>query len=423
MSVDPSVIAAMEAAVDSDPANSALRAHLAGLRLRAGDHAGALADARVALLAVPDDRAALAVARDAARLAGEDAQAEGYGRMLAALQGREPAELPPAAPVPDDASRVHAGPAAEDDDGLHDDDDDEDVARSLGLAAGGERVTLADVAGMTAVIERLELAFLGPLRNPELSRLYNKSLRGGLLLYGPPGCGKTFIARAVAGELGAAFFAVGLDDVLDMWLGQSEQRMHAIFEAARRNAPCVLFLDEIDALGHKRSQLRGSAGRNVVNQLLAELDGADADNDGVFILAATNHPWDVDTALRRPGRMDRTVLVLPPDEPARAAILRRCLRDRPTEAVDADRLAARTDGCSGADLVHLVEVAVEHALADSIRSGTARPVVQRDLDRARKEITPSARPWFVTAHNYALYANQDGTYDDLLSYIRAHKLL
>jgi len=185
----------------------------------------------------------------------------------------------------------------------------------------------------------------------------------------------------------------------------------------------VIFLDEIDALGQKRSQLRNSGGRNVVNQLLAELDGASSDNDGVFVLAATNHPWDVDTALRRPGRLDRTVLVLPPDEPARVEILRRALREPPTEGVDPQRIAARTDGCSGADLVHLVEVAVEHALADSIRSGSARPVTQKDLERARREISASTRPWFATAHNYALYANQDGTYDDLLTYIRANKLL
>jgi AAA+ superfamily predicted ATPase len=428
MSVDPSVIAAMQSAVENDPANTALRTHLAGLRLRSGDHEAALDDARIALLAAPDDTAALAVARDASRLAGDDRQAESYGRLLAALQGVDPVELPPAVPRsdPEPLPRLHAGGRDDDFDdepGDGDDGDADDVMRELGLSSIGEHVTLADVAGMAAVRERLELAFLGPLRNPELRALYGKSLRGGLLLYGPPGCGKTFLARAVAGELGAAFFAIGLTDVLDMWLGQSEQRLHAIFEAARRKSPCVLFLDEVDALGQKRSQLRHSAGRNVVNQLLAELDGASAANDGIFVLAATNHPWDVDTALRRPGRLDRTVLVLPPDEPARAAILRRALQERPTEGIDADRIASRTADYSGADLVHLVEVAVEHALADSIRSGTARPVTQKDLDRARKEVSPSTRPWFATAHNYALYANQDGTYDDLLTYIREHKLL
>ena len=125
---------------------------------------------------------------------------------------------------------------------------------------------------MTQVKERLEAAFLAPMRNPELRKLYGKSLRGGLLLYGPPGCGKTFIARAVAGELGARFMAVSFADIIDMFVGQSERNIHELFEIARRNAPCVLFLDEVDAIGQKRSQLRNTPMRSAVNQLLLELD-------------------------------------------------------------------------------------------------------------------------------------------------------
>lgn len=194
---------------------------------------------------------------------------------------------------------------------------------------------------MEAVRERLEVAFLAPVRNPELRRLYGKSLRGGLLLYGPPGCGKTFIARAVAGEMGAHFIVAGILEILDMRLGQSEHNLHELFMQARRNAPCVLFLDEVDALGQKRSQLRGSAAAGrIVNQLLTELDSVASDNEGLFVLAATNQPWDVDSALRRPGRFDRTVLVLPPDAPARASILQYHLRERPVEKIDLARLAA-----------------------------------------------------------------------------------
>src|SRR5690606_1018604 len=107
---------------------------------------------------------------------------------------------------------------------------------------------LDDVAGLEDVKRRLDLAFLSPLKNPEMMKLYGKSLRGGLLLYGAPGCGKTFIARAVAGELGARFITIGLSDILDMWIGSSEKNIHSIFQQARRNAPCVLFFDELDAL-------------------------------------------------------------------------------------------------------------------------------------------------------------------------------
>src|SRR5205823_10241023 len=186
---------------------------------------------------------------------------------------------------------------------------------------------LADVGGMDAVKQRLEVAFLGPMRNPELARLYGKSLAGGLLLYGPPGCGKTFVARAVAGELGARFYAVSLADILDHYLGDTEKNVRAIFDTARRNAPCVLFLDEVDAIGHRRSRIgTGWTGlRGAVNQLLHEMDSvahpAAPVPNGVFVLAATNHPWDVDPVLRRPGRLDRIILVLPSDPSAREAIL------------------------------------------------------------------------------------------------------
>jgi AAA+ superfamily predicted ATPase len=283
-------------------------------------------------------------------------------------------------------------------------------------------IKLADVGGMTEVKARLEAAILAPMRNPELSRLYGKTLKGGMLLYGPPGCGKTFLAKAIAGELGAHFYGITLADVLDMYIGQSEHNLREIFDIARRNAPCVLFLDEIDAIGQKRSQLRSSAMRGTVNQLLNELDGADRANDGVFVLAATNHPWDVDAALRRPGRLDRTLLVLPPDLEARQAILRYHLSGRPIEGIDVAKIAKKTDGFSGADLAHLCDTAAEAALLDSARTGTARMIGMKDLEGALGEIRPSIGPWMETARNVALFANESGDYDDLLAYLKKRKL-
>jgi AAA+ superfamily predicted ATPase len=286
---------------------------------------------------------------------------------------------------------------------------------------GGLR--LADVAGMTDVKQRLEAAFLAPMRNPELRKLYGKSLRGGLLMYGPPGCGKTFIARAVAGELGARFLAVSFADVVDSMLGQSERNIHEIFGVARQNAPCVVFLDEVDAIGQKRTQLRHTPMRAVVNQLLLELDDVTGGNEGVFLLAATNHPWDVDSALRRPGRFDRMLLVLPPDQPARAAIFRYHLRERPVERVDPERLAKLTDGYSGADIAHICESAAELALLDSVRRGEPRMISQQDLESAIRDVRPSLTPWFDAARNVALFANEGGAYDELAAYLKKNRLL
>ncbi|MBO0832159.1 MAG: AAA family ATPase [Actinobacteria bacterium] len=295
------------------------------------------------------------------------------------------------------------------------------AARAFDVERPG--LQLADVAGMTEVKRRLEAAFLAPMRNPELRRLYGKSLRGGLLMYGPPGCGKTFIARAVAGELGAGFMAVSFADVIDMFVGQSERNIHELFVLARRNAPCLLFLDEVDALGQKRSQLRNTPMRSAVNQLLLELDDVGASNDGVFLLAATNHPWDVDSGLRRPGRFDRTLLVLPPDEQARDAIFRYHLRDRPVAGVNPSRLASLTNGYSGADIAHICETAAEHALMDSVQLETPRMIGQGDLEGAIAEVRSSLGPWFETARNVALFANEGGVYDDLAVYLRKHRLL
>ena len=283
--------------------------------------------------------------------------------------------------------------------------------------------TLADVGGMQSVKDRLNMAFLAPLRNPEIRKLYGKSLNGGLLLYGPPGCGKTYIARALAGEVGAAFMSIRISDILGQYFGESEGNLHDIFETARANAPVVLFLDEIDAVGLKRSAATSSTMRALTNQLLMELDGIGSENEGLFILAATNTPWDVDSALRRPGRFDRCVAVLPPDGPARQAVLYHHLKSRPVEGIDMGYLVQQTVGFTGADLAHLVDSAVEYAMMDSVRSGNVRMVTMQDFLRALTQVRPSAGPWFVTARNIVEYGNRDGQYDDLAEYMKANNLM
>ena len=332
MPVDPAVLAALRAALDADPSSTEVRAHLAALLLESGDTDGAWEQARVVLATQPDHLGALDVAAAAGEALGESDAAAAYRRLRDALSPGEPApepDLPP--PPPAQPMRVTASMPDTADELLEQWAEAEPLPEPDVGTLASPSITLADVGGLDAVKERLELSFLAPLRHPELRLQFGKSMRGGLVLWGPPGCGKTYIAKAVAGELGANFYEVGLADVLDMWIGSSERNLRSVFEVARRNRPCVLFFDEVDALGHKRTQLRVSGGamRGVVNQFLTELDGATNDNEGVFVLAATNHPWDIDPALLRPGRFDRKLLVGPPDQPARAAILATHLRGRP----------------------------------------------------------------------------------------------
>jgi SpoVK/Ycf46/Vps4 family AAA+-type ATPase len=399
------LLAALLTALEHDPASVPIRLQVGQLLLDGGDPSAALDQFVNVLGRQPANAAALRGAGQAARAIGDTARADAYLKMEQALSDTQ--EAPPE-PVPATGEGPPAGGPA-------------DTPWWETITPG---INLADVGGMEAVKKRLEVSFFGPMRSPDMQRAFGLSLRGGLLLYGPPGCGKTFLARAVAGELGAHFIPVGLSDVLDMWFGESERRMHELFEGARRHHPSVLFLDEIDALGQKRSQLRHHAPqRSVVNQLLSELDGVKADNEGVYILAATNHPWDVDSALLRPGRFDRIAFVAPPDQAARAAILRYHLRERPVGDVDYEKLAAGTADFSGADLAHLCASATELALADSVARGQVRPINEADLRASLKELRPSTGAWFETARNFVLFANQAGNYDELQDYMRAHKLL
>ena len=405
---DKDVIAGIESAVEAAPENASLRLHLVDLLLEAERAEDALKHCSMVLAESPDNAGALALGARAAAATGDREKADAYRRLHQAIAPPETEEEHPEPAEPIQLRLVTGGVV---------DDDDSPVEVEV------SKVTLADVAGLDAVKRRLQLAFLGPMKNPKMMKAYGKSLRGGLLLYGPPGCGKTFIARATAGELGARFISVGLAEVLDMYLGQSERNLHEIFEAARRNAPCVLFFDEIDALGRKRSLVRNSAEHNVVNQLLSELDSVGNENKDVFVLAASNHPWDVDTALRRPGRLDRVLLVLPPDQEAREGILRYHLRDRPTEKIDTAWIAARSNSYSGADLAHVCESATELAIEAALEDGEALPVTMTHMKKALKEIKPSTRPWFEIARNYAQFSNEGGVYDDLLDYLRAERYL
>src|SRR5436190_12921669 len=309
-------------------------------------------------------------------------------------------------------------------------DDPSDVVDGKMRAASGDasdtfdphiekpHVRFSDVGGMELLKDEIRMKIIHPLSHQELYKAYGKSVGGGILMYGPPGCGKTHLARATAGEIRANFLTVGISDVLDMWIGNSEKNLHSLFDQARRNKPCVLFFDEVDALAASRDDIRQSGGRHLINQFLAELDGIDSSNEGVLILAATNAPWHLDPAFRRPGGFDRILFVPPPDAVAREAILRVMLKGKPVGDIDYEHVAKKTENFSGADLKGLIDYAIEAKLKEAMKDGIPKPLVTRDLTSAASEIRPSTREWFATARNYALYANQGGAYDDVLKFLK-----
>lgn len=279
-------------------------------------------------------------------------------------------------------------------------------------------INFEDVGGMENVKKEIELKIIKPLLHPDLYKAYGKKIGGGLLLYGPPGCGKTFIARATAGQVDARFISVGLNDILDMWIGNSEKNLHHIFEIARKNTPCVLFFDEIDALGASRSDMKQSSGRHLINQFLQELDGVEASNEGILIIGATNTPWHLDQAFRRPGRFDRIIFIPPPDLKARASILELKLKGKPIESIDYQAIAQKLDNFSGADIEAIIDIAVEQKLEAAFQDGQLKPLSTKDLLNAIRKHKPSTQEWFGTAKNFALFANDAGIYDDILNHLK-----
>ena len=432
-------IETLRQAVSLSPENAPLRQHLGDLLTAAGRHEEALEEYREALALDPSDELRLALARSFLALGrtGEAAVLvevlEGGGSSGAALvlksrlllnegdlDGARDAYRQALALDAELADQELADLLVSPEDAAVENAEEEPVAAPSGERLDPDRdvITFADVGGMEDVKEEIRLKIIHPFQHPELYAAYGKRAGGGVLLYGAPGCGKTHVARATAGELGTSFLWVGLEDVLTMWFGESEQNLHELFEQARRSVPCVLFFDEVDALGARRSDMRGSPGRQLINQFLVELDGVATDNEGILILAATNAPWHVDDAFRRPGRFDRVVFVPPPDRGARAEIVRIHLEGRLQEDIDLDRIAARTEGYSGADLRALVDVAVESKLAASMRDGVPRPITTDDLVAATRKRKATTAEWFQTVRNYALHANQAGSYDAILEYLR-----
>jgi transitional endoplasmic reticulum ATPase len=282
-------------------------------------------------------------------------------------------------------------------------------------------VTFTDVGGLDEIKSQIEKRIILPFQKPALFAKFKKKAGGGILMYGPPGCGKTLLARATAGQCKAQFLNIAIEDVLDMWIGESERKLHALFEKARTSVPSVMFFDELEALAGKRQYTREATSSKLVSQFLSEMDGFVKNNAGVLILAATNVPWAIDPAFRRPGRFDRVLFVPPPDRVARASILKILLAGRPAATdINLDGLASKTSGFSGADLENLVDTAADRAIAASLERNVECPIDQSHLLGALGEIKPTTVEWLTTARNYARYANEGGQYDEVLDFLKRY---
>ncbi|MGY2289466.1 AAA family ATPase [Pseudomonas sp. SDO528_S397] len=445
--MDDSTFDQLEAALRAAPGNVALLTMLLDASLERGEHARGL-DLVPADLEQWADAQALKLAAARVCLAGGDAAralqlADGSDAATRLLKARALAELDQLkeAQVHYRAA-VEANPALEDlalwrrlsvsvvdfpgAEGRprlrvisNDDTDKSEVVRLL--VPEKETVTFADIGGLDELKKTIHKKIILPYQKPGLFQRFRKKVGGGVLLYGPPGCGKTLLARATAGECNATFFNIAISDVLDMYIGESERKLHALFEEARAKAPAVMFFDEVEALGGKRSNTRESTSSKLVSQFLSEMDGFTNDNDGVLILAATNVPWSVDSAFRRPGRFDRVLFVPPPDRPARESMLKMMMNERPMTAdIDFAFLAKNTSGFSGADLSELVETAADEAIQDSIENGAEQPISDRHFKQALKEVRATTLEWLTTARNYARYANEGNQYDEVLAFLDKH---
>lgn len=450
MVVDPELLEGLEAAVAASPDNVPLRLHLGLLLLRAGRHADALEQCAAILQRVPDHRGALDLAArttmavepprwttdqpERSKHAPSPPPAGAGGRpALEAVRERPGAPSPPEAggsPREMVTTRSRASAARPLTSGLpapadeHLSEEHEELASSsqvtlmledLGLEIEPPELTLASVGGMATVKHWLSSA--GPVSPSEHSprRRLQRALRGGLLEYGPAGCGKTFLARAIAGELGIGFLAVDLDELVEQRPGEGQRRVHEVFHATRLAAPCLLFLDRLEALGDAPEH-QGDFSRGVVEQFVAELHTIRDQHPEVTVVATSESPWNVDPLLRE--RLSRRLLVLPPDRDAREVIIRDAIGDYPVAELNVPALAGRTEGFSATDLIMLSDSAVEIATERALASGRDRPVSMADFDRALIGARPSPPAWLALARDFVLYAGHGAVYDDLLAYLR-----
>lgn len=251
-----------------------------------------------------------------------------------------------------------------------------------------------DIAGLEDVKQEIRLKMIYPFSHPDLARQYGIGVGGGVLLYGPPGTGKTMIAKAIAHEIDATFFLISPAQMMSKWVGEAEQNVRKLFDAAKAEPTSVIFLDETEALIPKRKSDSSTVMQRVVPQLLQELEGFDRKSDrALLFVGATNKPWMLDEAVLRPGRLDAKIYVPLPDAPARFKLLEIYFGNRPlADDVDFGELCDRLNGYSGADIKNIAQEAAHRPFMEAVAGAEPRPISRADILAVIEENLPSVHP-------------------------------
>jgi SpoVK/Ycf46/Vps4 family AAA+-type ATPase len=245
-------------------------------------------------------------------------------------------------------------------------------------------IKFSDVIGLEKVKQYLTENVIYAITEPELFKKYGKKTGLGTLLYGPPGTGKTYTIKAIAGEANANVIIAQINQIVDMYTGNTEKNLHAVFEQARKNPPCILFFDELDSLGMKRGSAGGEGGessamRLAINQFLVEMSGVESNPEGIYVLAATNTPWDIDPALKRSGRFGDRIYIAPPNYKDRKALLKYETKNKPIGRIAWGRLSRAMIGYSPADISRIADKAVMRPLLHEHKLKKGRKLVTSDF--------------------------------------------
>jgi len=248
----------------------------------------------------------------------------------------------------------------------------------------------SNVIGLQKIKDYLRNNIILSMQHPELFKKYGKKQGLGLILYGPPGTGKTFIVNAISGESNANVIIARINQIIDMYTGNTEKNLHAIFEQARQNAPCIIFFDELDALGVKRGGSSGGGGessalRLAVNQFLIEMNGLEENPQGIYVIGATNNPWDIDPALKRSGRFGDRIYLSPPNYGSRKLLFNFYTKHTPKKNLDVGRLSRATMGYSPADIERICDKAIMLPLLHEFELKKERKLKTNDLLNVLKD--------------------------------------